>query len=474
MGEDYSYQSLEGKDDDDSILSQPPEEDTVVNVSGFEHEMVGSSYSYHSSKDKDDVDSLITQPQEDSGSCSLYSSSGEEDEEMQSSHCEEFEDLPSSYNLRPRKTKNNEHILSSLHLDFVQTHPEIKEPIKRIISCLLTSKTRLPNEEGEGIVLKSEAPYNENNKQINVDRPVPIKEMYGSRAKDNDVESDETDNLYSYATGSGTVTTGTRPRYVTFAFLLNFLLPISPYTMSTFLLSQFVVKAFNEDIQLVGSAIHKFLLENQKDHKDVTIKELNSMVFLAYTQKTAINWHTDQRYSSNGSFMESQNSQEENTFVCVLTIGDTRKLNMRCVRCCRRGESRDVGDPPVGPIPVEAQHSFHAVLLPNGSLFLLHPKDEVPFLRENFDSESFTFFQHCAVYSSKDGLSIALVFRTTSHTVSVLKNTGLASNYREFSSKDERFTQHLLEYSSSDKRRMFEENMKRLYLNLEETYLKKF
>ena len=231
------------------------------------------------------------------------------------------------------------------------------------------------------------------------------------------------------------------------------------------------MRSLDEDMKVVGTAIHQFLEDHREDHVDVTISDLTSMVFLGYTRGSGINWHTDQRYGKDGKFMTSQNSQEENTLVAILTIGDTRYLHMKCVRY-RQSKKRKHSKNPAGPIDVDGNDCHKVFPLTNGSLFLLNPWDEIPFIRKHFDEESATFFQHSAVYSSRDGLSIALVFRTTSHSVEVFKDTGLLKNFADFKEKDSALAKHLDDYAKSDRRTKFETHIGKLYEQLESTYLK--
>jgi len=231
------------------------------------------------------------------------------------------------------------------------------------------------------------------------------------------------------------------------------------------------VRSLDEDMKVVGTAIHQFLEDHREDHVDVTISDLTSMVFLGYTRGSGINWHTDQRYGKDGKFMTSQNSQEENTLVAILTIGDTRYLHMKCVRYGQSKKKKHSKNP-AGPIDVDGNDCHKVFPLTNGSLFLLNPWDEIPFIRKHFDEESATFFQHSAVYSSRDGLSIALVFRTTSHSVEVFKDTGLLKNFADFKEKDSALAKHLDDYAKSDRRTKFETHIGKLYEQLESTYLK--
>jgi len=42
------------------------------------------------------------------------------------------------------------------------------------------------------------------------------------------------------------------------------------------------VRSLDEDMKVVGTAIHQFLEDHREDHVDVKISDLTSMVFLGY------------------------------------------------------------------------------------------------------------------------------------------------------------------------------------------------
>ena len=180
-------------------------------------------YSYQSS-DEDNVDQSNHSPAEEEGTSHLYPSDtthvdgyislaphGDNDEETVHS-------TTTRRSLRTQKRADNIHIKSKLYTGFMEENPSIIKHIKHFLRKLLCGKTRLPEETGDGIVIKAEAAYNPNNIQINVERKVPIKEIFGT-------EVDDVDNLHdgedrhtvvrkSYSTGSGNVTTGTPRRFV--------------------------------------------------------------------------------------------------------------------------------------------------------------------------------------------------------------------------------------------------------------------
>lgn len=131
-----------------------------------------------------------------------------------------------------------------------------------------------------------------------------------------------------------------------------------------------------------------------------------------------LSFHRDQQYSADGKFMHNSNSQKENSFTCILTVGDSRELefalfchekdeNTKCKRVKRLGEFAK------------------RFKLSHGSLFILHFDDEKPLIRELYEDMSTSFFKHGNVmFGGQNEMSIALVYRVTSQSISVYKNTG--------------------------------------------------
>ena len=135
-----------------------------------------------------------------------------------------------------------------------------------------------------------------------------------------------------------------------------------------------------------------------------TIKELNHMVFLVYYDKQHIeinikqlSMHRDQRWTRGGQFMTSQNSQEQDTATCILTLGATRDLSFQCYMDNCTGDKRE-------SISIDKNFSSHTFSLTHGSLFILHPSDEQTFLRNYFDQQHGTYFKHGNVFFGKDGI----------------------------------------------------------------------
>ena len=187
--------------------------------------------------------------------------------------------------------------------------------------------------------------------------------------------------------------------------------------------SQLVCRKFDSDMERISNAIFTFLKSLSID-VPFSVEELNHMVLLAYYDKEHVDkdvkqlgMHRDQRWSSGGKFMNSSNSQQQNTATCILTLGDTRDISFQCYK------DNDTGDKK-GPIMIDNEFSSHKFCLKHGSLFILHPRDEITMLRIIFDEYCSTYFKHGNVFFGKDGISIGLAFRTTFRTANVNAETG--------------------------------------------------
>jgi len=195
------------------------------------------------------------------------------------------------------------------------------------------------------------------------------------------------------------------------------------------------------------------------------------MVYLSYFDKAERNgdtlqfpYHRDNTYNKHGDFMHNLNSQERHTATFALTIGDPRNL---CFKRCRYDyvEEREV----------EIEGSHESETLTHGSLFVLHPRDEEPFLRTNFDTNVKSYFKHGNVLFGSNGLSIGLVFRATSPKFAkqVYKHSGelVLDNQMEAESKYSLYIDVLDEYLADEEHKKYDDNKyKKLYLELKEKY----
>ena len=199
--------------------------------------------------------------------------------------------------------------------------------------------------------------------------------------------------------------------------MLSLSITFSKPTPTSF--SQLVCRSFDSNMDKLAKAIYSFL-----NHIEINIpfaiKELNYMAFLAYYDKRHLgkdvnqfSMHCDQRWTASGKFMYNVNTQDIDTATCVLTVGDTRNVSFQCYMETNSGGKK-------GIIELnEKEFSSHTFKLTHGSLFILHPRDEKTFLRTYFDEWQGTFFKHGDVYFRKDGISVELVFRTSSKSAVV-------------------------------------------------------
>ena len=165
----------------------------------------------------------------------------------------------------------------------------------------------------------------------------------------------------------------------------------------------------------------------QKFRHDTTcldIKKFNSCTVLLYYGKTLkriiqLGFHRDQLYRSDGTINQKQNSQAVNTPTVVLTVGDSRMLHF--ILCGK-----------------EIKKNIHvdSFELDHGSMFFLHPCDEIPMLRAVFTeyADLYTYYKHGGVkHGPSDGLSVAFVFRTVNCFQQSLSNGGIQCNEKMIS-----------------------------------------
>ena len=175
----------------------------------------------------------------------------------------------------------------------------------------------------------------------------------------------------------------------------------------------------------IAQAIEKHLndhcLPDTMDRVDVS-QPLNSCVIGLYYGKKEIRQHSDQRYDELGNFLYPENSQQRHTLTCILAIGDTRQLKFNLMRRKRKGEDASKSN-------VKIDGTTQTVDLSHGTLFFLHPDDELPQIRAMIHAHNLTYYMHEGKGVGKSGddlaMSIGLVFRVCCHYRVVNKDTGL-------------------------------------------------
>lgn len=154
-------------------------------------------------------------------------------------------------------------------------------------------------------------------------------------------------------------------------------------------------------------------------HDIIDVQQFNHVTILIYSGENEVcklNFHRDQVYNRHGEFLAAKNSQKEGTPTCVLTFGDTRILQFKLFHYQEQTNGNYRMKPYDGIDNIDIQ-------LNHGSLFVLHPKDEIPLLRSVCPGKS--FFKHGNVKFGGNGkMSIAFICRSCTHTAKVNNFTG--------------------------------------------------
>ena len=140
----------------------------------------------------------------------------------------------------------------------------------------------------------------------------------------------------------------------------------------------FTTKAMSLNLFLISGHLRKIIMNKMGAECPSSLQEeFNHCTVLIYSgsnnngiSNLSLSFHSDCTFDHKGSFMKSRNSQKENTCVVVLTLGDSRDIHFkkRVVVRGKKGRSKwkNTHDNTV---------SFS---LEDNSVFLLHPKDEIP------------------------------------------------------------------------------------------------
>jgi hypothetical protein len=192
---------------------------------------------------------------------------------------------------------------------------------------------------------------------------------------------------FLYGTGSGTGSVGTDPR-----FLQN--------------------KSMTLDMVRLGDMLRQYIKLHEKDFFPgacpMDLEDaFNSVTVLLYMGNDVIKeikmstlaYHSDTVYNAKGVFSEENNSQKRNTPVVTVSLGKGRTLFMAKRKVDAQGRWTKVDE-----------KQKVAFVLNNGSVFILHPEDEVVKERDG-DNGTKSQYQHGGVKVTR-GLSMAIVFRT--------------------------------------------------------------
>ena len=179
-----------------------------------------------------------------------------------------------------------------------------------------------------------------------------------------------------------------------------------------FFFSQLVFRPFHENLKIISKTIEDFIFMTYESDKRVQQQPFNSFTIITYIHNMAISEHRDQDFNKDGSFDKIKNSQIEDTVTAILCIGDPRRLDFTLHKTT--------------PGKIEKICKYKSFDLTHGSLFVLHPNDEKPLVRQICQKNETAFFKHSCKGVAKGQMSLGIVFRSVSHFCQVDKSTGCA------------------------------------------------
>ena len=172
-------------------------------------------------------------------------------------------------------------------------------------------------------------------------------------------------------------------------------------------------RAFTPELECIAKTVEAYLAQNLTDRK--IFQPFTSAVVATYVDNMKFHAHCDQVFDNDGKFVDSKNTQVEDTATVVLVIGESRDLIFTTHRIIN-GIKEDVG-------------IKHKIKMNHGDIFILDPDDEQPMKRNIFENEvegnDLSFYKHgCDGIGGKVGMSIGIVFRTTKYLAEVRRDTG--------------------------------------------------
>ena len=274
-------------------------------------------------------------------------------------------------------TTKSPFIISSLLFDNVCSEDDLMR-IRTEIKILLMSDF----DSHQGIPVESNQPLGSPRPLINLTRPAVLRIYYG-------LSKSCTKSLNANRPTYGPISTSSS-------------VGMDPHNFST--------KAMSLTLFSIGQQLRCYLKRQCKDEVLQSLEsEFNHCTVLIYSgennngnSNSSLAYHSDCTFDHSGNYIPGRNSQQENTCVAVLTIGDSRRLHFkkRVAINNKIGRKRWV----------ETDDKGISFELKDNSVFMLDPRDEVPCLREGDDYVS-QYIHGGIKITNKNDLSIAFAFR---------------------------------------------------------------
>lgn len=207
-----------------------------------------------------------------------------------------------------------------------------------------------------------------------------------------------------------------------------------------------ITRAMTKNMKLLAVAIKNNLEFIPKCKRSFINLSFNHCTILFYYHKTPnsskkmLGLHTDNIYSKkNGKYLCNKNSQTESTPTCIVTIGGSREIcfEKQCLLVKKNKKKSKWCEKAISKQTIKLRHN---------SLFVLHPKDEIP-SEEN--GVTVRWRHGVSNYAKTNEVSMALVFRTVKNTTSVQNNipkkVHLSMNQENVTHKSHQRLQHLFQ-----------------------------
>ncbi len=214
---------------------------------------------------------------------------------------------------------------------------------------------------------------------------------------------------------------------VSVVMLVCIICTLFTYTCIKSSLSQFVNRSIDSNMNTVKQLLQGIVYKDARVAYDCNVNtddDLNHLTLLVYCnkykevkRKNQMGFHTDMqtvRKCGRWVYDAKKNSQKENTLSIIVNLGDSRILQFQEYHKTSGGanKAKKTGKKPI------------KFLLDHGSVFVLHPQDEIPMTRFGRKTME-TFFMHGGVeFGGDDKMSLALCFRVSAHTDFFDKHTG--------------------------------------------------
>ena len=280
--------------------------------------------------------------------------------------------------------------------------------ITNLSSEIVKSMIISPFNSVNGIHLCKDAPLG-NKPKLNILRPGVLRQYFGINHVENSHYSVEV-YRYSYGMGMGSAcrSIGTEK-------------------------TQLKTRPFNDDLYTISNYVHDFvfndesvlhMLNSQRRHNTPIVDDkFNHLSILFYygieelKHNSRLGVHGDVCYDTTGTFIDSQNSQMENSLTVVLSLFDDRDVNFYLRKAIRRKGGKSSSWK-------MSNYAIHRFRLSHGNLFVLHPDDERPFHLQS-DSAMLHQIHHGNIRVNRNQFSVAIVFRTVSNTQLFFRDTDL-------------------------------------------------